>query len=64
VYTVFPSYLPSYTLSPTDTTLPCQGKTCFALLYKQYISHIHLINFLFLSFFSCMCPPLSVTSFS
>jgi hypothetical protein len=59
VHTFFGSFLPHPFLMVIWNSL----KILYTFLYREYINHIHLLNFFLLSCPSQMWPPFSVTCF-
>jgi hypothetical protein len=57
-------YFTSFYLSPLLRVTSTGLKILYSSLYREYIKHIHLLNFLLLHFPLPMWLPLSVTCFS
>jgi hypothetical protein len=58
------SYFSPFYLSLFLMVISTGLKILYAFLYREYINHIHLLNFLLLPSLSYMWPPLSMTCFS
>jgi hypothetical protein len=56
-------YFSSLYPSPFLMVVSASLRILYSFLYREYINHIHLLNFLLLPKPPCMWPPLSVISF-
>jgi hypothetical protein len=57
-------YFSSFYLSPFLMVVSTGLKILCSFLYRKYVNHVHLCNFLLLPSLSCVWPPLSMTNFS